>query len=80
MSEPARLDGKIALVTGGARGIGEGIARGFVRHGAQVLVCDINVEQGEATARACMDDITRLFQARIPERFGPKRGASPRRG
>ena len=51
MSEPARLDGKIALVTGGARGIGEGIARGFVRHGAQVLVCDINVEHGEATAR-----------------------------
>jgi hypothetical protein len=36
--------------------------------------------RGEAAARACMDDITRLFQSRNPDRFGRKRGAGPRRG
>lgn len=46
-----RLAGKIALITGAARGIGEGIARGFVKHGAKVMACDINAEQGQATAR-----------------------------
>ena len=51
MSEPSRLHGKVALVTGAASGIGEGIARKFVHHGAQVLVCDINDEHGNALAR-----------------------------
>lgn len=51
MSEKPRLAGKIALVTGAARGIGEGIARGFVRHGATVLLCDVNTKQGEMVAR-----------------------------
>ncbi|NNM75537.1 SDR family oxidoreductase [Sphingomonas sp. ID1715] len=37
-----RLDGKIALVTGAARGIGAGIARAFVREGATVWLTDID--------------------------------------
>ena len=45
-----RLDSKIALVTGAARGIGAAIAEAFVREGARVIVTDINDEDGQATA------------------------------
>jgi NAD(P)-dependent dehydrogenase (short-subunit alcohol dehydrogenase family) len=45
-----RLEGKIALVTGAARGIGEAIARAFVDNGATVYVTDLNDSLGEAVA------------------------------
>lgn len=45
-----RLNGKIALVTGAARGIGEGIARAFVREGATVWLTDIDEAAGSALA------------------------------
>ncbi len=44
------LDGKVAIVTGAARGTGEATARLFVREGAQVLLADILDEPGEALA------------------------------
>ncbi len=47
-----RLSGKLCLVTGAARGIGQAIARAFVDEGAEVIVTDINHETGEATAKA----------------------------
>ena len=45
-----RLEGKIALVTGAARGIGEGIARAFGREGATVWLTDIDAERGARLA------------------------------
>jgi len=47
-----RLEGKVALITGAARGIGEAIARAFVHEGARVYLSDINDSLGtETTAR-----------------------------
>ncbi|KAF6999206.1 hypothetical protein CFC21_015269 [Triticum aestivum] len=47
-----RLEGKVAIVTGGARGIGEAIVRAFVRQGARVVIADIDDAAGEALAAA----------------------------
>lgn len=46
-----RLDGKIALVIGAARGIGKGVAERFAEEGARLVLADTIVEAGEATAR-----------------------------
>jgi 3(or 17)beta-hydroxysteroid dehydrogenase len=45
-----RLEGKTALVTGGASGLGEAISRRFAAEGAQVIIADIDVEGGTALA------------------------------
>ena len=41
---PGRLDGKVAIVTGGGSGFGAGICSKFVAEGAQVVVADINLQ------------------------------------
>jgi 3-oxoacyl-[acyl-carrier protein] reductase len=47
-----RLEGKIAIVTGGGSGFGEGIAKKFVAEGAKVLIADRDAAGGERVAKA----------------------------
>ena len=45
-----RLDGKIALVTGASKGIGETMARAMAEYGAQVVLCSRKQETVDAVA------------------------------
>lgn len=47
----ARLDNKIAIVTGGAGGIGSGIVRSYVKENAKVVIADIAEEKGQALSQ-----------------------------
>jgi 3-oxoacyl-[acyl-carrier protein] reductase len=60
----ARLDGKVALVTGAARGLGWGIARALGRHGAKVCLTDINeAELARAERDLRLDGTTLLVRS-----------------
>ena len=55
-----RLDGKVALISGAARGMGQAEARRFAEEGAKVIVADLLDDEGEALAKDIGD--AALFQ------------------
>ena len=66
-----RLEGKVAIVTGGGSGFGEGIAAKFVAEGAQVLVADRDLAAASASRRrsarrraACVTDVSTAADVR----------------
>jgi NAD(P)-dependent dehydrogenase (short-subunit alcohol dehydrogenase family) len=50
-----RLEGKVALVTGGASGIGRATALTFAREGAKLVVADMNADGGQQTVHMIME-------------------------
>jgi NAD(P)-dependent dehydrogenase (short-subunit alcohol dehydrogenase family) len=51
-----RLDGKVAIITGSASGMGRATAIRFAGEGAAVVIADLNVEGGEAAVRDCKEN------------------------
>ncbi len=64
-----RLDGKVALITGAARGQGAHEARRFVAEGASVVLTDVLVEEGEAVA-AELGDAARFVRHDVTDEAG----------
>lgn len=69
MERPGRVEGKVALISGGARGMGAEDARLLVSEGAQVVIGDVRDEEGKALADEIGDaaryvhlDVTQLDQ------------------
>jgi NAD(P)-dependent dehydrogenase (short-subunit alcohol dehydrogenase family) len=64
---PLVLKGRIAIVTGAARGLGAAIARAYGAEGAKVVVSDINGDGAAEVARAIPDAVAVTCDVRKPE-------------
>ncbi|KAI6088329.1 3-oxoacyl-reductase [Hypoxylon rubiginosum] len=51
MAPQPRLEGKVAIVTGGASGFGRGVVAKFVEEGGRVIIADLSEEAGQAAAQ-----------------------------
>ncbi|KAI1385168.1 3-oxoacyl-reductase [Hypoxylon trugodes] len=58
MAPRPRLEGKVAIVTGGASGFGRGIAAKFVEEGAKVIIADLSQEAGQTVAQELKCDFS----------------------
>ncbi|WP_054370935.1 SDR family NAD(P)-dependent oxidoreductase [Rhodococcus rhodochrous] len=80
--DPFRLDGEVAVITGGSRGIGRAIAELYAARGAEVVICGRNETVGERTAAeiggsvrfiradvTCEDEVQALVRSVVAE-FG----------
>src|SRR4029453_10722111 len=56
MARTGRLDSRVALVTGAARGIGLGATRALAQEGARVMMCDIDADVLHAAAQELTRD------------------------
>ena len=62
----SRLSGKVALVTGGARGLGAATVRAFVEQGAKVVFGDVLVDEGEALDVRSGHETARMLKTASP--------------
>ncbi len=63
-----RLSGKVALISGGAEGLGAATARALVREGARVMLGDIQIDKARALARELGDAADAiLLDVTLPE-------------
>ncbi|MEU0355571.1 SDR family NAD(P)-dependent oxidoreductase [Streptomyces cyaneofuscatus] len=65
-----KLDGRVVLVTGAARGQGEQEARLFAAEGARVVIADVLVEQGEALAKELGEEVARFVRLDVGSEEG----------
>ncbi len=61
-----KIEGSVAVVTGGASGLGESVVRHWVRQGGHAVVIDLNQERGEALA-AELGDSTAFCKANVSD-------------
>ena len=52
-----KIEGSVAVITGGASGLGEATARAFVAKGGKAVLLDMNEERGEAVAKELGDAV-----------------------
>ena len=64
------LQNKVALVTGGAQGIGKTISEELVQNGAHVVLGDVNLEGAQATAEAINNNGGSASAVKMSVEFG----------
>ena len=69
MRDLFNLDDKIALVTGGASGLGKAISLGFAEYGADIAPADMNLAEAEKVSEEIREMGHRAFALQVDVRF-----------